>query len=331
MRSGQSVFEEAERNDAEIQKKMEARKNGWVQDFFITMDEAKKDKVKPLIVLDAQLGLCGFYEHSIMEGKKFVGTEICVKDWATCPICAKDNNPSFVIKLSVLDITPYEIQNGERKGTIIPFTRKMITIKPRQRAKWRDIEQNCIKQNGTFRGCYLEMRRDKSDPNSASIGEPQQIEVKVDVGGQERLFFQSFDFIPEAELVANFSTPEKMGQKNEVLEIANLHITPFDYGKVFPEPDLDDLIKRFGDSSLGSAHSVAKEWEQQSTGQPAAPTNADAMRSRLRGSQPAQPAQQAALPPARTAEQEFEQAPQGTQGAPVVPQVAEGDDNIPFG
>jgi hypothetical protein len=330
LRSGNQVFEEAERNEAEMAKRAEARKAGFVMDFYISMDEAKAGTVKPLIVLDAKLGECGFYEHAIMDGKKFVGTEICVKDWANCPICAKGNHPTFVIKLSVLDITPYKIKSGDREGQVIPFARKMLTIKPRQRAKWREIEQNCIKQNGTFRGCYLEMRRDASDSQSAAIGEPQQIAIEVDIPGRgKQTFFQTFDFITEDKLIENFSTPAKTGTKGEILEEANINLKPFDYLKVFPEPDLSDLVKRFGDTSLGSAESVAREWDTGGSKAPAAPPAADVVRSRLRGSSPAPAAQPAVSP-----EQEFEQAPQGTlgQGPADAPKLETGkEDDIPFG
>lgn len=294
------------------------------------MDEAKKDIVKPIIVLDATLGACGFHEHAVQDDRgRWGNTEICVKDWATCPLCASGNLPSFVLKLSILDLSPYTIKQGDRAGQVIPFTKKILTIKRKQRAKWREIEQNCIQQNGTFRGCYLELRRDKTDANSASSGEPQQIAVEVDVNGVKKTFYQMFDFVSESDLVGQFGNEETKDSSGKVTKTKNFDVTPYDYGVIFPEPDVNDLIRKYGDHGVGSAHSVQKEWENQAAGKEAPPSAstsaANAVRSRLRSGAGA--AQQT---PARTPEQEFEEAPQGTPGT-LTGEVSEGDDQIQFG
>lgn len=314
-----------------MEKRREEAKHGWVQDFFITQAEAAKDVVKNIIVLDAQLGVCAFNEHSIMEGKKFVGTEICVRDFANCPLCAK-GHPTFVIKLSILDLTRYKIEKGERAGQVINFTRKMITIKPRQRAKWREIEQNCIKQNGTFRGCLIALKRDKSDANSAAIGEPQQMPIEVDVPGRgKQTFFQLFDFVPEATLKAEFGSPEKKDEKGKVLLVADVNITTYDYSKVFPEPDLAALNRKYGSgSAIGSAEEAAKEWGKSEEAPQGGSQASTLERLRLRGG--------STLPPATTAApliaegETLETAPQGHLGGAVgpAPVVTGSDDEIPF-
>lgn len=330
------MFEEAERDDQAAEKRAEQRKHGYVIPFFITMDEAKRDLVKPIIVLDATLGACGFHEHSVQDERgKWGHTEICVKDWANCPICASGNLPSFVLKLTVLDLTPYTIKQGDRAGQVIPYTKKILTIKRKQRAKWREIEQNCIQQNGTFRGCYLELRRDKTDSNSASSGEPQQIAVEVEVNGAMRTFYQSFDFLKEADLIEQFGNEETRDSGGKVTKTKNFDITPYDYAVIFPEPDVNELIRKYGDHSVGSAHSVQKEWEGQAQAAgsdaraPAATSAANAVRSRLRSGASAASAAPAA--PQRTPEQEFEEAPQGTPGTMTGAVVEGSDDEIPFG
>lgn len=323
------MWDEAAKQDQEMEKRREDAKHGWVQDFFITQAEAAKDVVKSVIILDAQLGVCAFNEHVIMEGKKFVGTEICVRDFANCPLCAK-GLPTFVIKLSILDLTPYKIEKGDRAGQVVNFTRKMLTIKPRQRAKWREIEQNCIKQNGTFRGCLVTLKRDKTDANSASIGEPQQMPIEIDVPGRgNQTFFQLFDFIPDATLKTEFGSPEKKDDKGKVLLVADVNITPYDYSKVFPEPDLVALNRKYGNgASIGNAEQAAKEWDKGESTQPAVSQASTLERLRLRG---ASSIPHATTSPIVSEGDTLESVQQGQLGGTgPAPVVTGSDDEIPF-
>lgn len=328
---GAAIQQKAEANAAEAEKRAELRKQGFALAFFISMDEAKKGAVKPIIVLDASIqAAVAFNEHTLKDDKgNFGATEICVNDYAKCPICAKGEYPSFVVKLTILDMTPYTHLKGEKAGKTDEFTKKIITIKPKALAKWSELEQACIKANGTFRGCYLEMKRDHTDTNSLGIGEPTMFDKELDIVGRGKVMLPvPFDFISEEDLVAFAGSPEVRGSNGQVTKLANADITPFDYALLYPEPDLDDLNRRYGGAPVtGSASQVAKEWEQKAPAATPATTAATALaaaRSRIRTQTPVE------TKPAMTEEEAFNAA-QPVAGAEVQADGVVDDDDIPFG
>lgn len=328
IKSGDALLAETARNDAEIAQRREEQARTNYQDFYIGKDDAKAGKVHEVIILDERFDVCGLYEHNIMKNGNFVGTEICVKDYGHCPICASDNYSTLVLKLSILKLTPYTVRDGKHAGKVIPFQKQMLTIKSKWRAEWHEMAQNCIKQNGTLRGCYLRLKRDPNDQNASSNGKFQMIDVQVEVQGAMRTFQVQFDFVPEADLVEGFGSPEERDAQGKILKAANWDITPFDYTRVFAAPDLERLNTIYGKGpTVGSASDVAQSWNNQAASKPAPSGAAMLARSRLRGNAP---------PPveaAKSAAEEFEQAPQGTPGTGVhvPPVVAKEGDDIPFG
>ena len=303
-----------------------------MNDFFIGMKDAEKGITKDIILLDNSIedGV-GVYEHSVKDGDGNWTTELCCKDFGSCALCNQDNYATFVVKLSVLDLTPYVYPAGHKKaGQTIRASKKMLSIKPRQRPHWQEIATKCIEQNKTMRGMFITMKRNAADKNSASIGEPQLIDIEFPLGDGRVIKTSSlFDFISEADLVATFGHDEVKGEQGKILKSKNSDITPFNYEKVFPAPDPEAIRKKHGGGEvLGSAAQVAKEWSK-----PAPPAGGSALgaaRSRLRTAATQPPAETQVVEPHQAAiEHSKEKAVDVEFTAPS--DAVDTTDDIPFG
>lgn len=85
---------------------------------------------------DGMLDANAFYEHSVKQDgnfKQYVCTEQNGGDQQEpCPICAsgdKESRPYLAQVFTVIDHTPYKIQNGPNKGKIIKNSRKLFVAK----------------------------------------------------------------------------------------------------------------------------------------------------------------------------------------------------------
>lgn len=138
-----------------------------------------------------------------------------------CPVCTKaDNTPRLVIAFTVVDHTPYTIQNGEKKGQVIQNTRKLYVVK---RTTLAQLQKVAEKHDG-LRGLQIEVSR--TTAKAANVGD----------------MFTPIQKYSDAELQETFGKDEK-GNRLDL---------PFDYNKVAPRYTPQQLA----DMGLGSASAV---------------------------------------------------------------------------
>lgn len=158
------------------------------------------------------------YEHNLQDEKGhwsiFTG---CVKEFDNCPVCQHQERESYyVMFLTVLDLTPYETNSGDR----VEFSRKLLPVKTGMQKKfirkWEKI--------GNLRGQVIELIRDgQKDP---AIGSDVEWAEEMD----------------EEELETyTRSWKDREGKKH-----TEKCYEPFDYEKIYGEPDIDKLMKIVG-------------------------------------------------------------------------------------
>ncbi|MGZ7145072.1 hypothetical protein ACXWOO_11940, partial [Streptococcus pyogenes] len=71
-----------------------------------------------------------------------------------CPVCKADSKPSyFAAYLTVLDLTPYEKEDG----TVIEWSKRLLVIKQAQQKKFVRIQE----REGNLRGVIIAATRDR--------------------------------------------------------------------------------------------------------------------------------------------------------------------------
>ena len=108
-----------------------------------------------------------------------------------------------------------------------------MVVKTQQISDFARLEAACRKQHGTMRGMVLVMERD-NDRQSNRIGKP----IILDNGAM-------FDFENEATLLRDWGS-EPVIENGKVIRPENVDITPFDYDRILPLPDPEELARRFG-------------------------------------------------------------------------------------
>jgi hypothetical protein len=111
------------------------------------------------------------WEHALQDkrSKRYDVFLPCIDEFCNCPACgvAGSNRPAyFAMYLTVIDLTPYV----KSDGTEIPFTKKLLVVKPMQQKKI----MRYFERHGTLRGMVLEMTRDGD--KDANIGDPEYVE-----------------------------------------------------------------------------------------------------------------------------------------------------------
>ena len=125
-----------------------------------------------------------------------------------------------------------------------------------------------------MRGMYLVMARSASD-KSPRIGEPVPIDGK-----------SMFEMVSEEDLVKDYGHKAVYGpDKKTIMRAENFDITPYDYLKLFPKPDVAKIAERYGEGhpapgSIEESQGAFPEGQEQ---QEEAPSSA---RTRRRGAAP---------------------------------------------
>lgn len=154
--------QEMEANEA----KREARKAAGFMPFrfFVTPGETRT-----VIIVDAEPTFFRF-EHALLNrtSGKYDNFVPCVSEHADCAACRADQRePYFAMYLTVIDCTEYTNRDGE----VIPWSKKLLVIKPMQQKKYIRL----FEQHGTLRGAVLELTRD-GDKDAAIGNDVQFIE-----------------------------------------------------------------------------------------------------------------------------------------------------------
>jgi len=245
LRRGAAIVAEAEKNQHELERKKS--QGGNVLRFYVKGGEECE-----IIILDKSLDdVVAFYEHNLQDGEGRWGLHVpCIKDFAECPICKSGSTSSYVMMMSALVLKSFTTKSG----TVVPHSKMLLPVKTSQFDTFRRLEAAAKKEAGTMRGMYLVMARSKTDSKSPRIGEP----TILDNG-------KMFDLIPEDELLKDFGHDAVLGtDKKTVIRPENFDITPYDYEKLFPQPDVAAIIKEYGDGKppVGSTEEALREFEE---------------------------------------------------------------------
>ena len=121
----------------------------------------KVGETRELVILDEEPSFFR-YEHNLQDERGYWSVFTgCVRETDVCPICRHyKKESSYVMYLTVLDLTPYETKGGET----VEFSRKLMPVKmgmQRKFIRWWE-------RHGSMRGQVIEMVRDTSQ--DASIG-----------------------------------------------------------------------------------------------------------------------------------------------------------------
>lgn len=114
------------------------------------------------------------YDITFLDGDLGPDNEIIMNSWAEhfrqiagkwtnmvclqpeyCPNCIADDKPNMVCAFTIIDHTPYTIQNGDKKGQTVTDQRKLYVVKPTTLAQLNKIAQ----AKGGLRGVRLRVTR----------------------------------------------------------------------------------------------------------------------------------------------------------------------------
>jgi hypothetical protein len=241
-----AIMAEAEKNLAEIDRRRS--QGGNVFRFYVPKGEECE-----IIILDKSLNdVVAFYEHNLQDSRgQWSIYEPCLKDLGVeCPLCKAGHLSYYQMILSVLVLKPYTTKMGK----VIPHTKMIMPVKQGQFDLFRRLEQAAKREGKTLRGMYLVMARSKTDPKAPRIGEPVMLDNN-----------KLFDFFSEEELVEEFGHEAVLGQDGKtIVRPKNYNITPYDYTKLFPPPNVKEMMARYGDGSpaAGSIEEAAIEFDE---------------------------------------------------------------------
>ena len=179
------------------------------------------------------------FEHNLKNPKTgfwdtFTG---CVKEWDNCPVCdVAERESYYAMYLSVLDLTPFKTRDGEEHE----FSRKLLVVKPAQQKKFQRAYAKAEKDGRTLRGAIFEVTRDGE--KDSAIG--NDIEL--------------IEFMDEDELATYTRSWKDKDGKKHTEDCSE----PFDYEKLFQEPDAESLRALVG----GSPTPGSREHEERELG-----------------------------------------------------------------
>jgi hypothetical protein len=226
-------MDEANRHKKEIAQRRS--QGGTVLRFYVKAGDETE-----IVILDNSLEeAVAFYEHNLQDAQgRWSIHEPCIKDFDDCPICANGSNSYYVMMLSVLVLKPFTVNRGKPTERVIPHSKMLLPVKVGQFDLFQKLEAAAKQAGGRLRGMYLVMSRG-SDPKASRIGDPQILEDG-----------KMFDLISEEDLVNEYGHEAVLGQDGKtVLRAENYDITPYNYEKLFPMPDVDSIRNRYGSSS----------------------------------------------------------------------------------
>lgn len=222
------------RAEQELEKQKaaaEARKSGMGMPYRFRL--APGD-TRQIVVVDDAPDFFAF-EHNLKNPKTgfwdiFTG---CIAEFDNCPVCeASGKEAYYAMYLTVIDLTPYTSKNGDE----VEFSRKLMVVKPAQQKKFTRF----FEKNGTLRGAIFDMTRD-GDKDSAIGNDIEFVE-----------------FMPEDELATYVREWADKEKKRHVEDCA----VPYDYEKLFPEPNMASLRAIVG----GRPAPGSKEQEERELG-----------------------------------------------------------------
>jgi hypothetical protein len=130
---------------------------------------------REVLVLDDQINFFR-YEHALSSPEnpniqdRFLP---CNEHQNGCPTICKnmDSNPYYCMYLTVIDLEPYTIKNGQKAGDVIPWSRKLFTVKSGMQRAWFREQDRLEKERpeAPMRGAIFKLfRDDKMKPRTGN-------------------------------------------------------------------------------------------------------------------------------------------------------------------
>lgn len=106
-----------------------------------------------------------WHEHTLQLGGKWKNVP-CTSHEEPCPICANGDNPALVAGFTVIDHTPYTIQNGPNKGKTIERSKKLFVAK---RTSYALLQKLASKHGGLAGTTWDVSRQGDKSPNVGNL------------------------------------------------------------------------------------------------------------------------------------------------------------------
>ena len=227
LRTGDQIYEGADNEKAKAKERERLREmglGGGVYDFFLTPGNEAE-----VIILDESIKAgCALYQHKIWRGKgQKPVTVMCAQELDfDCPVCATGNQPQYMAKLTVLELTPWESESGKSGD----YSKRVLSIPWTALGDFRELEQMVLNAGyESLRGIKIRLKRGEAK-TSRRIGE---IKPLMDGSG--------FEPWTGDELEEYYGHAARKGDDGTVLAPKNFDITPYDYAEIFKAPTEKEL------------------------------------------------------------------------------------------
>jgi hypothetical protein len=225
-------------------QKIEAQ-GGYINKFYFPkLDGEKITKstklTKTFIILDAdpkELPSVNVHDWWDASERKFY-SEVCVAQLNKnkCPVCdylvrkgEKYPKPSYNTYVTIFDLSTYE-----KDGKKLIAGKKLLQIKPSQREAFMTVFEAAFKKHKTIKGLKLALKKDYGKTQSPSIGELTPID------GQSL-----WSMLKMSVIEGKYGDKEEI-LKGKVVKQKNSNLKAYDYEKVFADPDVEELAKKYG-------------------------------------------------------------------------------------
>lgn len=242
MYRGSGARDKAAHEQEEVQKRRDARQKEF--------DGPKRLYLKPgetreICIVDEAPDFFMF-EHQIYNGKKpnlpYYSYCGCVKEYETCPACAKHGDSNFNLYLTVIDFAEYTNKAGE----VVEFSKKLMVVKSGSQRKF--IRRH--EKSGSLRGQCVTLTRDgDKDP---VIGNDIEWDDKMDEGELNEAYIRTWTDRKKKEHSENCGEVYK-------------------YEEIFDEPTIENIQSALTgenavDAPAGSRQQAAEELDSEDEG-----------------------------------------------------------------
>jgi hypothetical protein len=242
-----ALREAMQRDEARVASRM----NGQYMPFRFWQ---QKDDECEIVILDNSMEDAFWrQEHNLQIAGKWGNYERCIAESGPCPHCDAGNRSSLVVLMSVLVLRPYK---NKKTGKVSNYTKMLLPLKRQQYAEFDRIEAIAMRKYGTFRGTCLIMKRENEE-NAFSTGMP----VNNDDGNIIN------DWLDEKALQKEFGH-DAIKKDGKVLKKADEDIEPFDYRKLFPKQDDEEIREQHGIATPGSRRANRHDQEEEVSERP---------------------------------------------------------------
>jgi hypothetical protein len=216
------------------EKKVAARSGGLMPFRFF---QGRGEETEVLILDESMDDAFWRHEHNLKIGGKWGNHEPCIAESGPCPFCEEGSKPALVVLLTVLVLKPYK---NKKTGKTVQYSKMLLPLKRGQYADFDKLEEIAIRKHGTLRGTVVMLFR-KDEDNSFSTGMP----TPNDDGNLIS------DWYSEEDLAAEYGH-DPIVKDGKTIKKADEDIEPFNYKKLFPEPNAEEIRAEHGMSVPGS-------------------------------------------------------------------------------